>query len=37
VTTIFSEDGIAPFFAADSQMKSGGGSQRGTYVDDGEA
>jgi len=33
---LFAEDGLAPFFAADSQVKAGGGSQRGTFVDDGE-
>lgn len=33
---LFAEDGLAPFFAADSQVKAGGGSQRGTFLDDGE-
>jgi hypothetical protein len=25
---LFAEDGLAPYFAADSQVKAGGGSQR---------
>jgi hypothetical protein len=25
---LFTEDGLAPYFAADSQVKAGGGSQR---------
>jgi hypothetical protein len=33
---LFAEDGLAPFFAADSQVKAGGGSQRGTFTDQGE-
>lgn len=33
---LFAEDGLAPFFAADSQVKGGDGSQRGTFLDDGE-
>lgn len=33
---LFDEDGLAPFFAADSQVKSGGGSQYGEFTLDGE-
>lgn len=33
---LFNEDGLAPFFAADSQVKSGGGSRKGTFTQNGE-
>lgn len=33
---LFDEDGLAPFFAADSQVKSGGGSQYGEFTIDDE-
>ncbi|WP_229125931.1 DUF7845 domain-containing protein [Halapricum desulfuricans] len=33
---LFDSDGLAPFFAADSQIKSGGGSKRGEFTDQGE-
>jgi hypothetical protein len=33
---LFDSDGLAPFFAADSQVKSSGGSQRGEFTDQGE-
>jgi hypothetical protein len=33
---LFDEKGLAPFFAADSQVKAGGGSQRGEFIHQGE-
>ena len=33
---LFAEDGLTPYFAADSQVKAGGGSQRGQFALDGE-
>lgn len=33
---LFDENGLAPFFAADSKVKSGGGSQRGEFTHRGE-
>ncbi|MFB6114388.1 MAG: MarR family transcriptional regulator [Halodesulfurarchaeum sp.] len=33
---LFNEEGLQPYFAADSQVKAGGGSQRSTFYVDGE-
>jgi len=33
---LFTEHGLAPFFAADSRIKAGAGSQKGEFVHDGE-